>query len=146
MAKLGWSDPTSLSARRFEGDIARAIVRYHGWLDLMYHEKRMLVPTLDIDLAFHTHLLKRRYASDMTQHLRRFVDHNDKVEENALESAFQRTAKAWFARYAQPYTACGCYREPGAIKKVIAIMASGRLAQRFKAAKPKNPAELSAGE
>ena len=57
------------------------------------------VPTLDIDLAWHTHQLSGpKYNSDCLQLIGRFVDHNDKVEEVHLADAFDVTCRAWNVR------------------------------------------------
>lgn len=56
MVNFGWTEPG-----RFEDDqdtLTRCIVRYHAFLDLMSSAPaRFVVPTLDIDLAWHTHQL-----------------------------------------------------------------------------------------
>lgn len=47
------------------------------------------------DLAWHTHQLKETYKGDTVTCTRRFIDHDDKVEENALANGFDVTARAW---------------------------------------------------
>ncbi|KAG5637807.1 hypothetical protein H0H81_003139 [Sphagnurus paluster] len=67
------------------------------------------VPTLDIDLAWHTHqLLGDTYNNDCMTYVGRYVDHNDKVEEEKLASSFDITCRAWKDRFQIPYTHCGC--------------------------------------
>ncbi|KAG6811928.1 hypothetical protein H0H93_014102, partial [Arthromyces matolae] len=67
------------------------------------------VPTLDIDLAWHTHqLLGETYQSNCQLYVGRYVDHDDKVEENVLSTSFDLTCRAWLDRYGIPYTHCGC--------------------------------------
>ena len=75
------------------------------------------VPTLDIDLVWHTHqLLPEKYQSDCTQYVGRFIDQwvffvffflavcfiisdvlssDDQVEGPELSSAFDITCEAW---------------------------------------------------
>jgi hypothetical protein len=72
------------------------------------------VPTLDIDLAWHTHQLKAdKYKRDCATHVGRYIDQyasirtnfynlaelfafsDDKIEENTLSSAFDITCRAW---------------------------------------------------
>ncbi len=54
------------------------------------------VPTLDIDLVWHTHqLMARRYSRDCLEHVGRFIDHDDKVAEDRLSKAFDITCRAW---------------------------------------------------
>ena len=47
---LGWLHPKKPS------DHQVTIVRYHAWLNIVSKHTKMLCPTLDIDLAWHTHL------------------------------------------------------------------------------------------
>ncbi|GAA5858901.1 hypothetical protein JCM8547_007148 [Rhodosporidiobolus lusitaniae] len=107
MASLNWLGPD-----RFQHDVTvlrRSITRYHAFMDLIACSPNMFcVPTLDIDLAWHTHQLSSFYQADSVAYLGRFVDHDDKVEENALACAYDSTAKAWVARYGVPYFSCGC--------------------------------------
>ena len=53
------------------------------------------VPTLDIDLAWHTHQLQSSYRIDTAKAVGRAIDHNDKVEETDLGYGFDDTAKLW---------------------------------------------------
>ncbi|KIP02262.1 hypothetical protein PHLGIDRAFT_112238, partial [Phlebiopsis gigantea 11061_1 CR5-6] len=86
MQSLSWNDPS-----RMEGDalLQHAIARYHAFLDLTASTlSSFFVPTLDIDLAWHTHLMKgEAYQADCSTHIGRFVDHEDKVDENRLAAA-----------------------------------------------------------
>lgn len=56
MVNFGWTE-----FERFDEDhdtLTRAVVRYHGFLDIMSAKPgATIVPTLDIDLAWHTHQL-----------------------------------------------------------------------------------------
>ena len=73
-----------------------------------------LVPTLDIDLVWHTHqLMAHKYDTDCRVFVGRFIDQyvryltfffsllmrtprsDDKVEETALATAFDLTCRAW---------------------------------------------------
>ena len=57
--------------------------------------KRMLVPTLDIDLMWHTHQLwNYGYFKDCLEspcHTR--IDHDDTVDENKLDDGYEYTPK-----------------------------------------------------
>ncbi|KAG6848011.1 hypothetical protein H0H93_004204 [Arthromyces matolae] len=71
--------------------------------------KSFYVPTLDIDLAWHTHqLLGETYQNNCHLYVGRYVDHDDKVEESVLSTSFDLTCRAWVDRYGVPYTHCGC--------------------------------------
>ncbi|GAA5975153.1 hypothetical protein JCM11641_004367 [Rhodosporidiobolus odoratus] len=113
MHDLGWLDPS-----RFASDDTlpnRSIARYHAFMDLLSgSSSSVCVPTLDIDLVWHTHQLTSHYREDVDSYVGRFVDHDDKVEENALATGFDDTAKAWQARFGVPYFRCGCPPPPTA--------------------------------
>ena len=65
--------------------IVDSITQYHAFVDLCTQSFRELVPTLLIDLSWHTHMLKGdQYRLDMLRLVDRFVDHDDKVEEGML--------------------------------------------------------------
>ncbi|KAG2028327.1 hypothetical protein BDR03DRAFT_1028265, partial [Suillus americanus] len=67
------------------------------------------VPTLDIDLGWHTHqLMAFRYQNVCIALVGRYVDHDDKVEEGQLATSFDLTCRAWKDRYQVPYMHCGC--------------------------------------
>ena len=80
-------------------------------------DKHMAVPTLDVDLAWHTHQLspKRYYSfsTNITKNLGRvkvFVDHDDKVGELALEDGFEWTAKQYTKETGgEIYSECTCW-------------------------------------
>ncbi|KAG5641124.1 hypothetical protein DXG03_005951 [Asterophora parasitica] len=107
MRALGWTESD------FDKDgeaLKHAIARYHAFLDLMASgSASFCVPTLDIDLAWHTHqLMGEQYNAECMRHVGRFVDHDDKVEEHKLSSSFDLTSHAWESRFGVPYTHCGC--------------------------------------
>ncbi|EPQ58876.1 hypothetical protein GLOTRDRAFT_90647 [Gloeophyllum trabeum ATCC 11539] len=110
MVNLGWTDPTYFEAREDEIALHHAAARYHAFLDLMATPPfEYYVPTLDIDLAWHTHqLYADRYASDCRKYMSRFVDHDDKVAESLLSTAFDTTCRTWKSRFGIPYVHCGC--------------------------------------
>ncbi|KAJ9092122.1 hypothetical protein QFC20_007456 [Naganishia adeliensis] len=113
MKGLGW-----LRSGRFEGEpflLQKSAARYHAFLDLMRSMQGFLCPTLDIDLAWHTHQLQgEEYRVSTLQvtgpSFPRFVDHDDKVSEVRLGDAYDLTARAWMARYKVPYSQCGCHQ------------------------------------
>ncbi|KAG9036618.1 hypothetical protein FRB95_008452 [Tulasnella sp. JGI-2019a] len=92
MVNLGWTEDG-----RFEEDtdtLIRCAVRYHAFLDLMVSiPGKFIVPTLS------------RKLYDI---IGKVPDHDDKVAQGALSTAFDDTAKAWTARFAIPYSVCGC--------------------------------------
>jgi len=78
---LGWLDPSNPNP-----PLVQSITRYHNFLHLLAKfQRQFLVPTLDIDLGWHTHQLSGgAYMSDTKRCVGRHVDHDDKVEEGVL--------------------------------------------------------------
>ncbi|KAK0190298.1 hypothetical protein F5146DRAFT_1137132 [Armillaria mellea] len=109
MRKFGWSEPNFFARPGDEVALNHCIVRYHAFLNLMSRKpKDFFVPTLDIDLAWHTHQLLPSYNNDCISYLHRSIDHDDNVKENLLSSAFDKTCLAWEKLYNIRYTPCGC--------------------------------------
>ncbi|KAG8904961.1 hypothetical protein FRB99_000963 [Tulasnella sp. 403] len=112
MVEFGWTE-----YGRFGNDsdesvapLRRAVAQYHAFLDVMsYNHDEFMVPTLNIDLAWHTHqLLWVEYRESTTRFLGTVVDHDDAVEQENLASAFEKTSRLWTNRFNVPYTICGC--------------------------------------
>ncbi|PGH02156.1 hypothetical protein AJ79_07702 [Helicocarpus griseus UAMH5409] len=73
---------------------------------------KMAVPTLDVDLAWHTHQLSpySYYTYSTYQTKGKFIDHDDKVTEYKLSSAFQWTSKQYQRLTGgQVYSECTCW-------------------------------------
>lgn len=95
----------------------RLIKKYHVFVQIMIdHPLKMAVPTLDVDLAWHTHQLQpRRYYKystriKVTYGHRVFLDHDDKVDENKLSQAFEWTSKMYRrATDGAIYSECTCW-------------------------------------
>ncbi|RXK35898.1 hypothetical protein M231_06818 [Tremella mesenterica] len=105
MKGIGW-----LEHGKFDEELIplqRGIVRYHAWLDLMYstQSKHFLVPTLDIDLTWHTHQLLPSYSNDTMTLLNRetLLDHNDSASEGKLDDGLKITCKLWEDKYGWKY-------------------------------------------
>ncbi|KAG8910820.1 hypothetical protein FRC01_006112, partial [Tulasnella sp. 417] len=103
MAYLGFTEQG-----RWEEDhdtLTRCVVRYHHFLDLMSSTPgNFVVPTLDIDLAWHTHQLlcdsyRHPFALFRSRKVKEVIgiipDHDDKVGQGALSDAYDKTADAW---------------------------------------------------
>ncbi|KAJ3508207.1 hypothetical protein NLJ89_g5879 [Agrocybe chaxingu] len=105
MYNLGWTKPGFFDKPDDELALQHALARYHAFLDLMTSSPAsFFVPTLDIDLVWHTHqLMPSKYETDCIAYVRRFVDHDDKIEELRLSSAFKITCQAWKDRFGMPY-------------------------------------------
>ncbi|TFK33265.1 hypothetical protein BDQ12DRAFT_738868 [Crucibulum laeve] len=110
MHSLHWTEPGFFDSREDKQVLDHAIARYHAFLDLLSSSPAsFFVPTLDIDLAWHTHqLMAPNYERDCVQYVGRFIDHDDKVGGIRLSSAFDMTCRAWKSRFNLQYTHCGC--------------------------------------
>lgn len=75
------------------------------------HPAQVAVPTLDVDLAWHTHQLSpAAYYTWIGEKVGgKFVDHDDKIEENALSAAFEWTSKTYQETYGEVYSECTCW-------------------------------------
>ncbi|KAJ4361845.1 hypothetical protein N0V83_010786 [Neocucurbitaria cava] len=114
MHKLDWIHSPS-----YITTVQRLIVKYHRFVRLAaLSPKQTVVPTLDVDLAWHTHQLAPpvyyRYTLAETK---KFLNHDDKIPESNLHTAFQATSLAYEKKYGQPYSECSCWycectREP----------------------------------
>ncbi|KDQ63947.1 hypothetical protein JAAARDRAFT_187342 [Jaapia argillacea MUCL 33604] len=110
MQELGWTEPSYFDSAGDEVALQHCIARYHAFLDLMASSpSEFFVPTLDIDLAWHTHQLHaHQYAHDCMKYVGRYIDHDDKVGDRQLSSAFDITCRAWKSRFGVQYMHCGC--------------------------------------
>ncbi|PVG00357.1 hypothetical protein CPB86DRAFT_782691 [Serendipita vermifera] len=120
MDEMRWSKPNQIPHDQEIINLVRAVARYHAFLDLMTQSAyNFFVPTLDIDLAWHTHQLTGpTYREDTLRLLGRTPDHDDTVEQTTLQGGYDETAKAWKARFGTPYTVCGCMMDPPPETKV----------------------------
>lgn len=100
--------------------MTRLIKKYKIFFDIMVsHPQRMAVPTLDVDLTWHTHQLSpSRYfqysvlhsnlASATRDHV--FIDHDDKVGEDKLSDGFEWTSKMYKKMTGgEIYSECTCW-------------------------------------
>jgi hypothetical protein len=93
--------------------LQNARMRYHQWFALLKSPrsgsggKVMLVPTLDIDLVWHTHQLNpQRYSDWCNDTVKRFIDHDDNVPKGKLDKQLQKTSLLWYDTYKEPYMVC----------------------------------------
>lgn len=64
----------------------------------------VMVPTLLIDLIWHTHqLFPSRYRDEATRIAGRFVNHDDTIDEDELATDLATTEMLWKTAYAEPY-------------------------------------------
>jgi hypothetical protein len=101
-----------------EGTLRRSIARYLNFLTLYkYHPKTMFVPTLDIDLAWHTHQCSaQRYYGGTRTLAGKFLNHDDSLEKPILGEGFEKTTALYRARFGTEYSVCGCWDCEGLIE------------------------------
>ncbi|KAJ3386596.1 hypothetical protein HDU84_001449 [Entophlyctis sp. JEL0112] len=86
--------------------LPRATIRYRNFLGLMKKEPRVfLVPTLDVDLMWHTHQCHpANYQAYGLREMKRIINHDDNVEAAILTTSFDQTAKLWKKAYKERYS------------------------------------------
>lgn len=100
-----WAADEHGAVQILQGFLQSAVLRYHRWLRLLYlNPDRFIAPTLDIDLAWHTHQLHPEYYTQCFSAVGRFIDHDDRVDEQELARAFERARRLWFEEYGLPYS------------------------------------------
>lgn len=111
--------------------IAQSIKRYQNFVSLMlrFQNSKKLVPTIDIDLIWHTHMLssylyfpwclEKGANSVMTEH-------DDMIEETLLDKSFGITSKLYYSEYGHDYSDCSCWycdmarlKSQGLIKRIF---------------------------
>lgn len=111
-----------------EGTLQRAINRYLNFVKLfkLYH-KTVLVPTLDIDLVWHTHQCSpAQYQASMIQRTGRFINHDDKIGQPVLAGGMETTKNLFRVRFGQEYLVCHCWDCEAALSAVSASKQEGK--------------------
>lgn len=79
----------------------------------------MFVPTLDIDLVWHTHQLSaEEYERGVREVAGRFINHDDTIQKKTLGDGIERTAGIWRVRFGEDYEGCFCWDCEG-VKNVL---------------------------
>ncbi|KAH0354404.1 hypothetical protein KCU81_g881, partial [Aureobasidium melanogenum] len=105
MHDIDWLHSPALS-----NTIPRLIRKYSRFIAIIAKHNRFAVPTLDVDLAWHTHQLTPvRYMHYTIAKAKTFIDHDDKVAEAKLTDAFAETSKVYQKLYGEPYSECTCW-------------------------------------
>ncbi|KAL9131574.1 MAG: hypothetical protein Q9217_000531 [Psora testacea] len=89
----------------------RLITKYQRYIDIINaYPNQIAVPTLDVDLAWHTHQLSPPAYYDYTvSRTGVFIDHDDKIDETKLSTAFEWTSKTYQKLYKELYSECTCW-------------------------------------
>lgn len=91
--------------------MVRLLEKYRRFIQIMsQYPLHTCVPTLDVDLAWHTHQLSPfGYHEYTVARCRKFIDHDDKISEDALETAFEWTSKTYEKLFLEVYSECTCW-------------------------------------
>ncbi|UKZ56523.1 hypothetical protein TrVGV298_010360 [Trichoderma virens] len=154
MVKLDW-----LHSPSAKSTMLRLITKYDRFMRIIKkYPLKMAVPTLDVDLAWHTHQLSPQdYYAFTTRETGKFIDHDDKIEENELSDSFEWTTKTYQELYKEVYSECTCWycetirdSQGSKIGKILNVSSSQKLADSFhdsgnaKLCPPDNSAHISA--
>lgn len=97
MVNINWINTSAVQAQ--------ATIRYHKFLLLQKDANRCFVPTLDIDLCWHTHILHAPLYRNFTKkHMNRIINHDDTLSKSTLANGFGETSNAWYKKFNEPYT------------------------------------------
>lgn len=102
--KSGW-----LVSPNLKSTIDESIVRYGQFLVLIAENREILVPTLDIDLIWHTHQLSQFFYFNQFDNETGVIDHDDKVEVVLLDTNFKKTLRLYKAKFKSDYSYCPCW-------------------------------------
>lgn len=106
MVKIDWLHSPTLSTT-----MTRLLSKYDRFMKIIgAHPYNTAVPTLDVDLAWHTHqLMPKQYFGYTVKLTRKFIDHDDKIEENKLSTAFEWTSRTYEKMFNEVYSECTCW-------------------------------------
>ena len=105
MNKIGWLFSPILGET-----LSETSIRYTRFITMLNTSQGILVPTLDIDLMWHTHLLSPfEYLDYCRKTGKKVVDHDDKIDEGKLTTRFEETSKMYKMRYGKEYSLCFCW-------------------------------------
>lgn len=93
-------------------DAADTVRRYKNFLSLCQkYPQEKIVPTADIDEAWHTHILfTREYIRDCQAIFNHYLHHapslhsETSLEKEKMEEAYQRTAALYIQEFQEPYS------------------------------------------
>ncbi|KAK4987486.1 hypothetical protein LTR50_004618 [Elasticomyces elasticus] len=105
MHNVDWLHSPALPAT-----MTRLLVKYSRFFEIMQDRSHMAVPTLDVDLAWHTHQLNpSSYLQYSFKQTGTLIDHDDKVAETRLNDAFVWTSKTYQKKFGEAYSECTCW-------------------------------------
>jgi hypothetical protein len=102
----------------------RLLTKYSRFITIIAHNPlNTAVPTLDVDLGWHTHQLSpNSYFTYTGKTCKKYIDHDDKIDEEALSTAFEWTSKTYEKLYQEVYSECTCwYCESIRVKHISSV-------------------------
>lgn len=135
MVKIDWLHSPSAAST-----MTRLLAKYQRFFAIMSaHPKNTAVPTLDVDLAWHTHQLSPSpYYAYSVGKTAKFIDHDDKMDEDKLSSSFEWTSKAYQEKYGEVYSECTCWycetirtTHVSSVGKMLGISRQEKVAETF---------------
>ncbi|KAM5355078.1 hypothetical protein ACJ41O_001724 [Fusarium nematophilum] len=120
--------------------MTRLCTKYERFMSIMAgHPTKVSVPTLDIDLAWHTHQLSpRAYYEHTVRETGKYIRHDDKIEECKLGEGFEWTSKVYQETYGEVYSECTCWycesvraSHISSVSKVFKMSKSEKVADKF---------------
>ena len=126
MNKFNW-----ISSNALYEIIRESRQRYMRFFQLMTLVSSMLVPTLDIDLVWHTHQLRGNLYFKACWNSKRasVIDHDDKIDLSRLDDGFERTSRLYRRSFGKEYLICLCWyclRHRSKSKNVLSRVLSRR--------------------
>lgn len=100
-----------LRSPAFEGTLRRAVDRYDKFTQLFRdYPRHTLVPTLDMDLVWHTHQLSHaRYRAGISAITGRFIGHDDTIGQGTLDVQENHTRRLFEDVFDEEYARCMCW-------------------------------------
>ena len=93
------------------GTLKRALIRYERFMALFKkYPESTLVPTLDIDLVWHTHKCSpSSYLAYCSKLAGRPINHDNALERKALKNWFAETSRLYEIEFQEEYDPCLCW-------------------------------------
>ncbi|KAF5231633.1 hypothetical protein FANTH_13300, partial [Fusarium anthophilum] len=135
MCKLDWlHSPTARET------MDRCCLKYNRFMRIIAkNPKKTAVPTLDVDLGWHTHqLMPLSYYMYTTKRVFKYVRHDDKIEDGKLNDGFEWTSKIYQEMFDEVYSECTCWycesvraAHVTSIGRVLKLSHSEKIADKF---------------
>ncbi|KAK2612774.1 hypothetical protein QQS21_001226 [Conoideocrella luteorostrata] len=110
-----------------EGTLRRGINRYDKFLALLrMYPRQTIVPTLDIDLVWHTHqCAPAAYVKGTKAIVGRFINHDDTIVKERLSGGFDVSRTYFRVHFGTEYRVCGCWDCEALLSEVEAAAKDG---------------------